>query len=97
MTKITKVEDIKTLSGSTLEKYLTEKVDTMMKEYSVDDLDNIGCFVLLDKTEYPKFDISKMEFVEVAHIGNEVYLHGVKIIGDSYGEDVYLTIGVVEC
>ena len=97
MLKITKAEDLKALSGSALEKYLTEKSNTMMKEYSVDDLDNIGCFVILDKTEYPLFDISNMEFVEIVHISNEVYLHGVKITGDSYGEDTFLAIGVIEC
>ena len=97
MLKITKVEDVKALSGSALEKYLTEKADTMMSEYKVNNLNSIGCFVVLETSEYQMFDISNMEFVEVVHIGNEVYLHGAKITGDSYGEDVYLTIGVIEC
>ena len=97
MIKITNVEDIKALSGSVLEKYLADKAEGMMTEYSVDNLENIGCFVVLDKSEYQMFDITNMEFIEVVHIGNEVYLHGAKITGDSYGEDVYLTIGVVEC
>ena len=97
MLKITKVEDVKALSGSALEKYLTEKADTMMSEYKVNSLDSIGCFVVLETSEYQMFDISQMEFVEAVHVNSEVYLHGVKITGDSYGEDTYLAIGVVEC
>ena len=97
MIKITKVEDIKTLSGSVLEKYLSDKVKGMMTEYGVDDLESIGCFVVLDKSEYQMFSIEEMEFVEVLNLGNEIYLHGVKICGDSYGEDTYLAIGVIEC
>ena len=97
MIKITKVEDIKTLSGSVLEKYLSDKAKSMMTEYGVDSLESIGCFVVLEKSEYPMFTIDEMEFVEIIHICNEVYLHGVKITSDSYGEDIYLTIGVVEC
>ena len=97
MIKITNVEDIKTLSGTVLEKYLADKAKGMMNEYSVDDLESIGCFVVLEKSEYQMFDISNMEFVEIVHISNEVYLHGVKITGDSYGEDTFLAIGVIEC
>lgn len=26
-----------------------------------------------------------------------VFLHGVRIVGDSYGEDIYLPVGVVTC
>ena len=40
MLKITKVDDLKALSGSALEKYLTEKADTMMSEYKVNNLDS---------------------------------------------------------
>ena len=97
MLKISKIEDLKALSGSVLKKYLLEKAGSMMSEYSVDDLDSIGCFVVLESSEYQIFDISQMEFIEVVHIGKEVYLHGVKITGDSYGEDTYLAIGVIEC
>ena len=97
MLKITRVEDLKALSGSALEKYLTEKADTTMSEYKVNNLNSIGCFVVLDKSEYRMFSIEEMEFVEVLNVANEVYLHGVKICGDSYGEDTYLNVGVVEC
>jgi len=68
-----------------------------MAEYGVNDLDDIGCFVVLDKSENQIFDVSEMEFVEVLEITNLHYLHGVKILGDSYAEDIYLPVGVVKC
>ena len=97
MLRITKVEDLKLLSDTALEKYLADKAKGMMTEYGVDDLESIGCFVVLEKSEYQMFSIEEMEFVEVLNIKNKMYLHGVKICGDSYGEDTYLAIGVIEC
>ena len=97
MLRITRVEDLKQLENSTLEKYLTYKAKGIMNEYGVDNLESIGCFVVLDKSEYQMFTIEEMEFVEVLNIENKMYLHGVKICGDSYGEDTYLNVGVVEC
>ena len=41
--------------------------------------------------------MNELEFVEVLEIGEENYLHGVKIVGDSYGEDIYLPVEVVTC
>jgi hypothetical protein len=66
-----------------------------MNEYSVDTLDDIGCFVVLEKDEISAFVVSEMEFVEVLEIGENYYLHGARILGDSYGEDVYLPVEVV--
>ena len=36
--------------------------------------------------------ISEMEFTETLHLENETYLHGVKMIGDCYGEDTFLIV-----
>ena len=68
-----------------------------MEEYGVNNLDDIGCFVVLDSSENQLFEVSEMEFVEVLKIGNSYYLHGVKILGDSYGEDIYLPVEVKKC
>jgi hypothetical protein len=38
-----------------------------------------------------------MEFIEILEIGSKTYLHGVKILGDSYGEDIYLPVEVIKC
>lgn len=43
------------------------------------------------------FPISEMEFVEMLFLKENVFLHGVRIVGDSYGEDIYLPVGVVTC
>ena len=32
----------------------------------------------------------EMEFVETLKLENECYLHGVKILGDCCGEDIFL-------
>ena len=50
---------------------------------------------VLEKDEISAFVVSEMEFVEVLEIGGNYYLHGAKILGDSYGEDVYLPVEVV--
>ena len=60
-------------------------------------LDDIGCFVILEKEEFACVPMNELEFVEVLEIGEESYLHGVRIIDDSYGEDIYLPVEVVRC
>ena len=41
--------------------------------------------------------MNELEFMEVLEIGAESYLHGVRIIDESYGEDIYLPVEVVRC
>lgn len=64
----------------------------MFEEYDVDSLNDIGCYVILDADEFERFSIGEMEFVEVIQLEEETYLHGVKILSDSYGEDLFLPI-----
>lgn len=97
MLKITKLSEMERIPNLQLRAYICEKTKKMMTEYDVDNLDDIGCFIVLEQSEYQKFDIAAMEFVEILAIENEMYLHGVRILGDSYGEDIYLPVGVVEC
>ena len=49
------------------------------------------------KRRSANFPISEMEFVEVLFLEKSMFLHGVRIVGDSYGEDIYLPVGVVTC
>ena len=91
------LNDISSIKNVALRRYIAKKATQLMEEYGVQNLDDIGCFVVLEQSEHQQFNVPEMEFVEVVYIENEVYLHGVKIIGDSYGEDTYLTVGVVEC
>ena len=60
-------------------------------------LDDIGCFVILEKEEFACVPMNELEFVEVLEIGAESYLHGVRIIDESCGEDIYLPVEVVRC
>lgn len=95
MLKVTNLRETDNISPLMLRAYIAKKITALMNEYSVDILDDIGCFVVLDKEEFSDFSISEMEFVEVLEIGENYYLHGARILGDSYGEDVYLTVEVV--
>ena len=61
-------------------------------EYEIETLDEIGCFVILEASEKELFETSEMEFVETLHLENETYLHGVKMLGDCYGEDTFLIV-----
>lgn len=95
MLKVTNLRETDNIKPIMLKAFIAKKITAMMNEYGVDNLDNIGCFVVLDKEAFSEFSISEMEFVEVLEIGGNYYLHGAKILGDSYGEDVYLPVEVV--
>ena len=95
MLKVTNLRETDNISPLMLRAYIAKKITALMNEYSVDTLDDIGCFVVLDKEEFADFSVSEMEFVEVLEIGDNHYLHGVRMLGDSYGEDIYLPVEVV--
>lgn len=97
MLKVTNLKETDNIKPITLRAYIAKKITSLMNEYGVDTLDNIGCFVVLEKDEISAFTVSEMEFVEVIEIGEKYYLHGVRILGDSYGEDVFLKMEVVKC
>lgn len=97
MLKITNLSEIQAVSEPKLREYIRTKAEKLMSEYGVKTLDDIGCFVVLESSENQMFSVSEMEFVEVLEIGCKLYLHGVKIISDSYGEDIYLPVEVVKC
>ena len=96
MLKVTNLKETDNISPLMLRAFIAKKITALMNEYSVDTLDDIGCFVVLNKEEFSDFPISEMEFVEILEIGNNHYLHGVRILGDSYGEDIYLPVEVVQ-
>ena len=96
MLKVTNLRETDNIKPIMLRAFIAKKITAMMNEYSVDTLDDIGCFVVLEKDEISAFVVSEMEFVEVLEIGEKYYLHGAKILGDSYGEDIYLPVEVVQ-
>ena len=95
MLKVTNLRETDSITPLMLRAFIAKKITALMNEYSVDTLDDIGCFVVLEKNEISAFVVSEMEFVEVLEIGEKYYLHGAKILGDSYGEDIYLPVEVV--
>ena len=97
MIKVTNLKEIDQIQPLMLKAYIAKKITAMMQEYQVDNLDDIGCFVILEKEEFACVPMNELEFVEVLEIGAESYLHGVRIIDDSYGEDIYLPVEVVRC
>ena len=97
MIKITNLQEMSCITNVALQIHIREKAETMMQEYQVENLDDIGGFVILEQEEYTNFPISEMEFVEVLFLEKSMFLHGVRIVGDSYGEDIYLPVGVVTC
>lgn len=97
MMKVTNLQEMSCITNVALQMHIRKKAETMMQEYQVENLDDIGCFIVLEQEEFMCVPMNELEFVEVLEIGEENYLHGVKIVGDSYGEDIYLPVEVVTC
>ena len=97
MIKVTNLKEIDQIQPLMLKAYIAKKMTAMMQEYQVDNLDDIGCFVILEKEEFACVPMNELEFVEMLEIGAKSYLHGVRIIDESYGEDIYLPVEVVRC
>ena len=45
MIKVTNLQEMSCITNADLRMYILEKVKTMMQEYQVENLDDIGCFV----------------------------------------------------
>lgn len=97
MIKIANLKETDPIHPLMLRAYIAKKMTAMMQEYQVDNLDDIGCFIVLEPEEFTDFPIGEMEFVEMRSLKENVFLHGVRIIDDSYGEDIYLPVEVVTC
>ena len=97
MIKVTSLQDMSCITNAYLRMHIQEKAEAMMQEYQVENLDDIGCFVVLESEEFTDFPIGEMEFVEILFLEESMFLHGVRIIDESYGEDIYLPVEVVRC
>lgn len=97
MIKTTNLKETDQIQPLILRAYIAKKITAMMQEYQVDNLDDIGCFVVLESEEFTDFPIGEMEFVEMLFLEESMFLHGVRIIDESYGEDIYLPVEVVTC
>ena len=97
MIKVTNLKEIDQIQPLMLKAYIAKKMTAMMQEYQVDNLDDIGCFIVLEPEEFTDFPIGEVEFVEILFLEESMFLHGVRIIDESYGEDIYLPVEVVRC
>ena len=97
MIKVTNLQEMNYIENIALQMHIQKKAEAMMQEYQVENLDDIGCFIVLESEEFTDFPISEMEFVEMLSLKENVFLHGVRIIDESYGEDIYLPVEVVRC
>ena len=97
MIKVNNLQEMNYIENIALQMHIQKKAEAMMQEYQVENLDDIGCFIVLESEEFTDFPISEMEFVEMLSLKENVFLHGVRIIDDSYGEDIYLPVEVVTC
>ena len=97
MIKVTNLQEMSCITNADLRMHIQEKAEAMMREYQVENLDDIGCFIVLEPEEFTDFPISEMEFVEILFLEESMFLHGVRIIDESYGEDIYLPVEVVTC
>ena len=92
MIKVTNLKEIDQIQPLMLKAYIAKKMTAMMQEYQVDNLDDIGCFIVLEPEEFTDFPIGEVEFVEILFLEESMFLHGVRIIDESYGEDIYLPV-----
>ena len=97
MIKVTSLQEMSCITNDDLRMHIQEKAEAMMQEYQVENLDDIGCFIVLESEEFTDFPIGEMEFVEILFLEESMFLHGVRIIDESYGEDIYLPVEVVRC
>ena len=97
MIKVANLQDMSCITNADLQMHIQKKAEAMMQEYQVENLDDIGCFIVLEPEEFTDFPISEMEFVEILFLEESMFLHGVRIIDASYGEDIYLPVEVVRC
>ncbi len=92
MLKMKTMDEIQHLPFPALRDHIEQKALKLMDDYAVQDLESIGCFVVLEESETSLFRMEEMEFTEVLLLGDETYLHGVRILSDGYGEDVFLAM-----
>ena len=97
MIKVTNLQEMNYIENIALQMHIREKAEAMMQEYQVENLDDIGCFVILEKEEFACVPMNELEFVEMLFLEESMFLHGVRIIDESYGEDIYLPVEVVTC
>ncbi len=58
MIKVINLKETDSINPLMLKAYIAKKIASLMEEYNVDTLDDIGCFIILSDDEYSLFDMS---------------------------------------
>ena len=90
MIKLTGVKDLDLITDVPLRDFMNDKMTGLLKMYSLTGFENIGCFIVLEKDEETGFIEEEMEFTEMLTIGDNEYIHGVRITGTEWAEDIYM-------
>lgn len=52
MIKVTNLQEMNRIENGSLQMHIQKKAEAMMQEYQVENMDDIGCFVILEKEEF---------------------------------------------
>ena len=52
MIKVTNLQEMNHIENAALQMHIRKKAETMMQEYQVENLDDIGCFIVLEQEEF---------------------------------------------
>ena len=63
MMKVTNLQEMNYIENAALQMHIREKAETMMQEYQVENLDDIGCFIVLELEEFTDFPIGEIDVV----------------------------------
>ena len=61
MIKVTNLQEMNRIENGSLQMHIQEKAEAMMREYHVDNLDDIGGFVILEKEEFACVPMNELE------------------------------------
>ena len=59
MIKVTNLQEMNHIENAALQMHIQKKSETMMQEYQVENLDDIGCFIVLEQEEFTNFQSVK--------------------------------------
>lgn len=62
MQKIQRVEEIRNIRSPLLRDHIEQKVMELMTEYETETLDEIGCFIVLEQSEFQLFPMEEWSF-----------------------------------
>ena len=63
MMKVTNLQEINHIENADLRMHIREKAETMMQEYQVENLDDIGCFIVLEQEEFMCVPMNELDLV----------------------------------